>query len=144
MIKVIDELLDQWARWKSDKGGWGSCVPWARLMTECEVFVPKRNFIPVNELDCEQVDRCVGALDPVLHKAVTEKYLYPAATLEQRCYNCRCSERTLYRRIDAAHQAIARLLHDWINNGLEPRPVTKARDRVDSLAGNALKSAMLE
>lgn len=127
VIPVIDELLEQWARWRERPGGWSSCVPWARLMTECEVFVRKDLFIPVNELDCEQVDRCIAALDPVLHTVVFEKYIYQAATLEQRCYNCRCSERTFYRRVDAAHHAISRILRDWVANGIEPRPLRGAR-----------------
>jgi hypothetical protein len=136
MIPVIDELVEQWARWKDRRGAWSSCVPWARLMTECEVFVRKDQFIPVNELDCQQIDRCIVALDPPLYKAVVEKYLFPAATMEQRCYNCRCSERMFYYRIDAAHRAIARMLYDWAANGVEPRPYARPASHVDTVAEN--------
>lgn len=136
MIPVIDELLEQWARWTDRSGGWSSCVPWARLMTECEVFVRKDQFIPVNELDCQQIDRCIVALDPPLYQAMVEKYLFPAATMEQRCYNCRCSERTFYRRVDAAHRMIARMLYDWAANGVEPRPCARPASHGDNVAEN--------
>lgn len=124
MIKEVDELLELWARWRHGGRKSESPYAWARLIKDSEVWNAERKAsIPVDALECANVETCIMALDPVLRQALEEHYLYVSQP-EEKAERCRCSLRTFYRRIDRAHQRVMDLLRDQVANGLEPQAWT--------------------
>jgi hypothetical protein len=83
-------------------------------------------YIPVNEIRVPKVDRCVCALEPILRQAVEEFYLRIGGVTRGVQARCKCSEKTLYRRIDEAHNLILGYLNDMAA-GVEVRPWRKQR-----------------
>lgn len=71
----------------------------------------RRSYVPLNNLECCDTDRCVAALLDDLRQVVEVFYLR-TCTVDQACADCGCSERTLYRRLNDAHVEIMGYLND--------------------------------
>jgi DNA-directed RNA polymerase specialized sigma24 family protein len=114
MIVHINDRLNQWARWRLGASGrGGSPYPAYNLPHKPDDDAPPdpRRYVPINDLECCDTDRCVCALSPPLRKAVDEFYIR-TETVERKAQYCGCSVKTLYRRIDEAH----RLIMGWLND----------------------------
>lgn len=116
MISHINDRFNEWARWKlgARSGGSGSPYPAYNLPASREAgdAPPRRDFVPLNDLECFHTDRCVCALCPALRLAVEEFYLRTGTTMEQKAAYCSCSVKTMYRRIDDAHRLVMGFLND--------------------------------
>lgn len=121
MIPEINRMLENWARYQRDGGGPGTSIPWARLITDCDVWNPNRSArIPVDLLEAGRTDQYVQALEPVLRQVVEEYYLW-GNTFTEKARRCGCAVRTFYDRIDRAHKVIVRMRGDYERNGLVPQ-----------------------
>lgn len=121
MIQAIDDLLWNWARWRLSKENQVGGVPWARMMTESEVWIAKTANIPIDLLDAGRMEHYVMALDPVLRRVIAEFYLW-TNPIDQKARNCACSIRTFYNRLNKAHELIEKMQRDYNVNGTEPKP----------------------
>lgn len=120
MIKEIDEMLLQWARWRASSGSNVSPYAWARLIKDSDVWTQDRKAtIPIMALECANIEKCVMALDPVLRKAVEEQYRFTSLP-EEKAQRCGCGRMTFYRRIDRAHIRIQEMLQTQAETGIEP------------------------
>lgn len=112
MLTYVDGRLKEWAMWKAGAGGRGYDL--RDLSDEggrsCFESGPV-SYVPVDDLRCAEVDRCVCALNPVLREAVEETYLR-LGTTEQAAENCNCGRVTLWRRVGDAHALILGYLND--------------------------------
>lgn len=144
MIETVDKMLLEWARWRLGGRAGYAQVPWAKLMTECEVFDHgRRSYIPVNELSCQQIDRCVAALSqrrPKQHQAIELWYLHGGLLMAERCRRARCSRDALYERLHRAHSSIQVMLHDWVVNGVPPLSRSDVRNSLQKGIDEPLQS----
>lgn len=106
MLTYIDGRLRDWAMWKLGAGGRGYDL----ADTPCVGDSPL-SYVPLNDLECAQLDACICALQPLLRQAVEEMYLR-LGTTEQAAAKCRCGRMTLWRRITDAHNLILGYLND--------------------------------
>jgi hypothetical protein len=135
LIQHINNRLNDWARFVLQRADGGSVVSSTYLMMrrgdDADDAPPPACTVPINDLECSVTDRCVNALDAVLHQAVREFYLRTGTTIAGKAQHCRCSEKTLYRRIDEAHRQIMGYLND-LSAGV-PLPMV-VRERLKKVA----------
>lgn len=111
MIEYINRRLCDWARWRLSGRLSLMARPSIYFLGQ-RVHDPdavRDNFIPFNEIECSRVDVAVRKLEGVLQRAVIESYTR-TTTMRLAARACRCSERTLYRRLDRAHVFIREAL----------------------------------
>lgn len=132
MLTHINDLLNDWALWRKGARGRSaggiSPFPAYNLVGRGgsghgDNGPPLLSYVPIDELRCAEVDRCVCALQPLLRQAVEEFYTR-IGTTEQAARRCQCSRMTLHRRIDQAHNLILGYLND-IASGIEVKAWTQ-------------------
>lgn len=118
MLTYINDRLVEWARWKAGVRGMftGGISPFPAYNLaggggRRHDGPPDLSYIPVDEVRCAEVDRCVCALEPLLRQAVEEFYTR-IGTTDQAAAKCKCSRRQLHRRVDEAHALILGYLND--------------------------------
>jgi hypothetical protein len=150
LIEHINHRLNQWARWRlGGRGSSKSPYPAYNLKgdRDPEDAPPDPNrYVPVNDLECADTDKCVCALNPVLQKATIEFYCRTATTVEQKARYCGCSGKTLYRRVDEAHRQIMGWLND-LSCGIPvhawTEPEVKKQLGIDVVTRNTYISAIV-
>lgn len=126
MIPYINDRLNAWAYWRLAQDEAGVTRPrsgtydLAGRADSTETIRPRMSITQVVAIECERTDRCVKALEPVLEQTVRECYLRTTSYLLVAA-DLGCSEKTLYRRLDRAHNLILGLLQD-IEAGVEVLP----------------------
>lgn len=111
MILYIDGRCKLWAVWRVT----GKVLPviarssWQNLSGGGSG--QSRDLVPVNDIECKDIDTCVCALRPELKQAVIEAYTR-VGTVETAAKRCGVSPRTLFRRLDMAHYMILGWLND--------------------------------
>lgn len=106
MLTYIDGRLKDWAMWKAGAGGRGYDLNQRPSGGESPL-----SYVPVNDLECAEIDACVCSLQPLLRQAIEESYLR-IGTTEQAATKCACSRMTLWRRLDEAHAKVLGCLND--------------------------------
>jgi hypothetical protein len=127
MLTHINDRLIEWALWKKGARrvvGGISPFPAYNLAggggrRGSGDGPPAVSYVPVNELECADTDRCVCALEPLLRQAIEEIYLR-IGTTDQAAAQCKCSRMTLHRRMTEAHNLILGYLND-LSAGVEVR-----------------------
>jgi len=126
LLTYIDARLSEWALWKAGKricaGGIkpSSAYGWIGVHGgNGDNAPPPLSYIPLDEVRCAEVDRCICALEPLLRQAVEEFYLR-LGTTEQAAARCKCSRMTLHRRVTEAHNLVLGYLND-LAAGVEVR-----------------------
>lgn len=110
MIVYVNTRLNQWAEWvakRNDGLGYPRAVAFSRM-------AHSGSFGPSSPDMCEdawEVEQCVTHLEKSLRAAVIEFYLRPG-TCEQKAKALMCCKKTMYSRIDRAHNEILGLLND--------------------------------
>ena len=118
MIDYINKRLNDWARWRlSDRAtirhmlGAKSCWP-QMLQDDAEGKMERHGtIVPINDLECCEMDKAVLAL-PAELQFILEEFYYRTNTTEGVAKRCGISRATLHRRIDQAHQRLLGLLND--------------------------------
>lgn len=114
-IGWIENRLDNWARWSTERASNGLGFPRQSAFLRA-ASAPRtgtsRNSVPTNDLDALQTERAVQALrgvNGVLHAAVVHHYLHDVSgqALADRLGGV--SVRRAYQRIEEAHKVLA----DW-------------------------------
>ena len=119
MIAYINERLNDWARWQvSDRRlvrtllGAHNC--WPQMLGEAQSTATVRQrgtLVPLNDVECCETDRAVCALRAELKDPVIAYYTR-VGTGEMLAKCLGISKRTLFYRIDLAHDEISRTLVD--------------------------------
>lgn len=113
MIIYVDKRLQLWARWRSQ----GRVLPmiarpsWHNLVPVGTEGKPAEAFVPLNDVECKDVDTCVCALRPDLAEAVIAAYCR-IGTVETAARAVGVSKATLFRKLDLAHYQILGWLND--------------------------------
>jgi hypothetical protein len=110
VIEYINVRCNQWAEWHRRRVDSGLGFPKECCYTRLQGRGPDGWQLTIDESAWE-IHRAVHSLDDCLRMAVTVFYL-GRGTIEQRARDCRCSFKTLYRRIDQAHVEIMGWLND--------------------------------
>lgn len=109
MIDRMNERLRRWADWASG-GRYASGLGYARCaMSEwipCGTVV---NQTPDFNQEAYETDKAVRLLPTELNLAVIAFYL-KTGTAEQRARDCRVSTKTMYVRVDQAHQRLEEII----------------------------------
>ena len=146
VIDYINARLNTWARWRLGARGCSrSPYPAYNLpaQSDADDAPPRESFVPVNDLECCDTDRCVVALNPVLRDVVDVFYTL-TVPIEQKCRICGCSYMTLYRRLHAAHAEIMGYLNDLSCGIAVPAYATRSKDdSVDRVIQKRYISGML-
>ena len=149
MIKYINDLLNDWARWRlSDRAtirhALGSKSCWPAMLADQDPDVKYERhgtLVPLNDLDCCQTDKAVCALPSDL-KAVIVEFYTRTGTADMAAKRCGVSKATLFRKVDAAHQHIMGTLND-LTAGVRARPVRPLNSRA-SLPDPAVERTLPE
>lgn len=109
----INGRLNQWARWTVQKVSGGLGYPHRSAFTRlaADGGFSSRVAPDVNELAWE-IEQTVQALSPELKECVIVFYCQ-TGTIEQKLRDCHCCKRTLYYRLDRAHDLIMDMLNGY-------------------------------
>ena len=128
MIDYINKRLNDWARWRvSDRAllrhalGAKSC--WPQMLGESDSTETVRQhgtLVPMNDIECCEMDKAVCALPLDLRNTVMEYYTR-IGTAETTAKRLGVTTRTLFRRVEQAHWHILGSLND-LAAGIRPAP----------------------
>lgn len=101
-----------WARWKDGAGsgglGYGSN---AGMWSEVARDGYRTAVVPTSDVEAEQTDRGVAALESRLRRTV-EVYYLGTGSIDERCKQLQISRATIYVRVDRAHEALSAWLRE--------------------------------
>lgn len=109
----INTRLNQWAQWVQARAsgalGYPSRCAFVRLAAERD---PSSRLPMGVDEQAWEIERAVQELQPELKQCINEFYCR-IGTAEQKAKYCKCTVKTLYNRLDRAHNRILDLLNGY-------------------------------
>ena len=116
LIPVIDRRLQTWGEWRlANDGQWSTEAAGSSMLGKLidgggqlsRTTDPSAGSMPDDVFD---TDRAVSKLPVKLQMAVEVQYMCLDLTRDEKAEQCGCTHKTLYNRLESAHQKILMLL----------------------------------
>lgn len=107
----LERRCQNWARWREGAGGGGLGYGGGGWRVESGSGGYRTATVPTSDVEAEQTNRAIEALQSSLRRTV-EVYYLGTGTMEERCQQLQISRATIYVRIDRAHEDMSAWLRE--------------------------------
>lgn len=148
MIPYIDERLVDWARWSVSDGmeirnSLGSRNCWPQMVRDpdsTDTVAQTGSLVPCNDIECAEMDEAVCSLPSELKSIIWDFYKRTVSG-DQIAKRLGIGKRTLYDRIDYAHNLLATFFYDRASAARRQADIRK--NLLSTAAQKSINPAML-